>query len=308
MTGISNRPILFLGTLTLALTLFSPLASADNPLLASIINQLITCDIDPSQGETFPEVPQSFDSVRDLVALHYDFAPDRDDIHSAAADRTMLQQLFGEDWMCEHVLPVSGTYGNNAFMFLGGDADKMMENVWGTCGGYIDADRHILDLFFSWRPQPERQAAKTWLETFRKGGDVWVKEGGQSDFTQKVLSIVKMKAPFLDTKSRVHVVQHSQWNEDWTRDSALASVKGSTDYIRIPGANPVLCNQNTEENQAFIWAATNHPLYAKYWKAAFKFLDPNKRLDFSDTSELLFILGWRDRQVDIEGFRTLFLH
>lgn len=278
---------------------------ADGSFVASVLDLFITCDTDPAEAENYPVTEKEFDVEKDLIALHYDFAPDRDDIHSAAADRTMLQSLFGADWMCDHVLPVSGTYGQNGFMFIGSDADRIMEIVWNDCGGYVDADRNLFDSFR--RERAAEYVADTWLNTLLSGGDIWIKEGGQSDFTEEVIRKIKDQASNIDTKSRIHLVQHSQWNEDWTGDNSLEYVKENTDYIRIPNANGVLCTQQAEKNQLFIASAKTHPEFSHIWNTAFSLFDPEHRLDFSDTTELLYIMGWRDEFIDLEDFRVLFL-
>ena len=53
----------------------------------------------PSPRTPLPEGSARFDASADLVSLHYDHAPDRDDGHSAAADRTLLEALYGACWL-----------------------------------------------------------------------------------------------------------------------------------------------------------------------------------------------------------------
>jgi len=40
---------------------------------------------------------RSFSPDKDPLSLHYDHTPDKDDGQSAAADRTVLESLFGMD-------------------------------------------------------------------------------------------------------------------------------------------------------------------------------------------------------------------
>ena len=47
-----------------------------------------------------------FNPEKDLLSLHYDHAPDKDDGHSAAADRTILESLHTRDWVKTHVVAV----------------------------------------------------------------------------------------------------------------------------------------------------------------------------------------------------------
>jgi len=235
-----------------------------------------------------------FDPVTDLLSLHYDHAPDRDDGDSAAADRTMLEVEFGKRWIEEHVVPVSGTYGRNAASFNPA-SDAVMDAVWNDVGGWLAAHD---------RPEESRVTlARRWMRVLRSGGDVWVKEGGQSDLTADVISIVRRYAPNVDMHSRVHVVQHSDWNEDQASPAALDYVKMHIDYIRIRDANAYL---NAEGgNAAFEAAARNHPAFGRIWRAAFMYYDPGVRLDFSDTGELMRILNLGE--IDFEEFRARFL-
>ena len=236
----------------------------------------------------------SFTPGVDLLSLHYDHAPDKDDGHSAAADRTILQSLFGMEWIKEHVVAVSGAYGTNANRF-NVQSNDVMDAVWNDCGGWLDAHTD--------RERVVIQLVERWLTVLKGGGDVWVKEGGQSDLTADVVRKIKQLFPDLDTKTRIHVVQHSQWNEDHTTDTDLAYTKENTHYIKIRDANAYLSIKGG--NAAFVKAANEHPVFAKIWEAAFAYYNPMERLDFSDTGELVHILGLGE--MDIEGFRKRFL-
>ena len=77
---------------------------------------------------------KDFNPSRDLISLHYDHAPDRDDGHSAAADRTILESIFGANWIREHVVAVSGAYGKNAGEF-NAKSNAVMDAAWNDCGG-----------------------------------------------------------------------------------------------------------------------------------------------------------------------------
>lgn len=252
-----------------------------------------TCGVLTATAQATDKAP-NFDSSRDLLSLHYDHAPDRDDGHSAAADRTLLESLHGRDWIKQHVVAVSGAYGLNAKTF-NDKSDAVMDACWKELGGWLDAH------------QEPRQAvadlAQRWAAVLEKGGDVWVKEGGQSDLTLKVLKRLAKQQPELELKRRIHVVQHSNWNENKTTPAALRDVKRMTHYIRIKDANAYL-NQRGG-NRAFEQAALNHPRFAPMWKAAFAYYAPSKRLDFSDTGELMHILDLGE--MDIEAFRKRFL-
>lgn len=235
-----------------------------------------------------------FSADSDLLSLHYDHAPDKDDGHSAAADRTVLQTLFGMDWIKTHVIVVSGAYGKNAGVF-NSKSDNVMNTVWNDCGGWLAAHKNHKHVV--------RQLEKRWIKTLQAGGDVWVKEGGQSDITAAVVKCIQTRLPDLKTIQKIHVVQHGQWNEDQTTEAALAYTQKHTHYIRIRNANTYLGVAGGDP--AFEKAATGHPVFGKSWKAAFAYYNPRNRLDFSDTAELIYILGLDE--IDIQTFKKRYL-
>ncbi len=238
-------------------------------------------------------VEASFDPETDLISLHYDHAPDRDDGQSAAADRTILESMFDADWIKTHTIAVSGAYGENAEWF-NADSDAVMDAVWKDLGGWLAG--HVD------RAGVVAELAGRWTEVIQAGGDVWVKEGGQSDITADAVKRIRNASPEIDTR-RIHVVQHSGWNEDKTTDSALEYVREHTHYIRIPDANAFL---NLEGGHpAFSKAASEHPKLGPIWKAAFAYYPPSERLDFSDTGELMRILGLGE--IGIDEFQERFL-
>lgn len=240
------------------------------------------------------EATKNFNPRSDLLSLHYDHAPDKDDGHSAAADRTVLETLYGKKWITGHVVAVSGAYGKNASTF-NSQSDRVMDAAWNDCMGWLAGH--------TGREQVIGDLAKRWKEVLENGGDVWVKEGGQSDITAAVVRRIKDEDPGVDTASRIHVVQHSKWNEEQTTEAALAYTTNETHYIKIPDANAYL---NVKGGDArFQAAATAHPVFGSAWKAAFEYYNPKERLDFSDTGELLYLLGLGE--VGIDAFRSQFL-
>jgi len=221
----------------------------------------------------------SFNPAKDILSLHYDHAPDRDDGHSAAADRTILQSIYGKKWIAEHVIAVSGAYGKNGKDF-NKNSDAVMDAAWNDCGGWLAAH--------SGREAVVAELTSRWGRTLEAGGDVWIKEGGQSDLTAAVVARIIKQMPNVDTTARIHTVQHSDWNENQTAASALRYTRRNTHYVLIKDANAYLNVRGG--NDAFIAAATEHPEFGAAWKAAFAYYNPKDRLDFSDTGELMYIL------------------
>jgi hypothetical protein len=152
----------------------------------------------------------------DLISLHYDHAPDRDDEHSAVADRMILQEKFGTDWLNDHTIAVSGAYGVNGDQFQA-ESDAVMDAVWNDCCGWIAAHGQ-------WDSAVDK-LYDIWTSAIASGGEVWVKEGGQPDITADVIRRVKAQDSNINVNQLIHVVQHSDWNEDRTTEKDLNYVK-----------------------------------------------------------------------------------
>lgn len=237
--------------------------------------------------------PAPFDSARDVIALHYDHAPDLDDGQSASADRTVLQSTYGTRWMGTHLVIVSGTCGLNAPTFVK-KSDRVMRVVWG--------DRWLA-AHDRWKPSVSAAAAR-WTSAIERGGRVWVKEGGQSDFTADVVALIKVMRASIDPRRSVIVVQHSDWNEQQTTPAKLAYTKANTHYVRIRDANAYdALPPGDSATQAFIDAATSSKRFARYWRASFAYYPA--RVDFSDTGELTHILGLGE--IGVADFARRFL-
>jgi hypothetical protein len=238
---------------------------------------------------------RSFRQDKDLISLHYDHAGDRDDGESAAADRTVLQTIYGKAWIKEHIVAASGMYGDNYKLFRA-ESDLVMTKVWTLrLGGWITAHKD--------RSKAIRQLVIKWSSTLRNGGDVWVKEGGQSDNTAEIVYRLRQKLSRLNTNKRIHVIQHGKYNEDHTNPKALRYLQEYTDYIKLEDQNKYL--QSFKDEDRFISSALSNRRFKKIWQAAFNYLNPEEKIDFSDTGELLYIL--RIGPMNIENFRQTFL-
>jgi hypothetical protein len=242
------------------------------------------------------DAPMKFDPKKDLISLHYDHAPDKDDGHSAAADRTLLETMFGKDWLARHVIAVSGTYsGEQGKKWFQAGSNAVMDAVWNERGGWIATDKN--------REAAVEAVLKRWVATLNAGGDVYVKEGGTADFTATVVKRLRGEYTDIDPLKRVHVVQHSNWNEKQSTPECLEYSRKNTRYTRISDANKYL---NIKGGDAvFEKAARSHPVFGASWNAAFGYYQPSERIDFSDTGELMHILGLGE--IGIDGFRKRFL-
>ncbi len=247
----------------------------------------------PTTSTTRPVVNNGpFNASRDLLVLHYDHAPDRDDGHATVAAREIVHD-FGIS-----PLVVGGTYGENRNQY-DDKSEGVMDATWGS-GGWLNAHTN-------WNGAVATEASR-WESVLRAGGDVWVAEGGQSDLTADVMRRVAQSLPSVDLGSRVHVVQHSNWNQRYTTDADLDYVRNNSDYIKIADGN--LANSTADlsgKNASFVSAARNGR-FASAWNVAFAYLDPNHKLDFSDTVEVLHIVGvGTDQVADVGDFADYFI-
>lgn len=236
-----------------------------------------------------PRTDGPFDQSVDLLALHYDHAH-LDDGHAAAAAREMAT-WFGLE---PHVVAGTQPAGSAGYVH---DFEPVMQAVWGD--SWLNAQ-------LDWSGAVSRSAER-WLAAIDAGGRVWVAEGGVADFTAEVVREVQKRRPGLDTRTAIRVVQHSDRNESESAPENLSFVKASTTYERIDDGNSA--NGTADLNQqsgAFKAAALAGP-HRTSWSAAFEYL-PAAELDFSDTVEVLHILGvGTDEVADPDDFASRFM-
>ncbi len=229
---------------------------------------------------------------QDLISLHYDHAPDRDDGHATVAALVVLRALG----IVPHV--VSGAHGTGNADQYQPEAESVMRAAWGSA--WVDANGN--------RQSAVNATSARWLNTLLNGGDIWVAEGGQSDLTTAVVRSINNTNPGINTRNRIHVVQHSRFNESNSNQSDLRFSQANTDYILIDDGNDD--NRTADLNMRsdrFVQLARNSQ-FGSAWNAAFSYLDPNFKLDFSDTVLLLHILGiGRDQIATVDDFGAIFL-
>ena len=217
----------------------------------------------------------NFDAQNDLVALHFDHAPDRDDGHAAVAALVVVESLQ----LNAHV--VGGTYGRwNADRYVPA-SEAVMDSVWGNnwYNAHSDYNGSL------------NATAERWIQTLDAGSDVWVAEGGQADFTADLVRLIQRDRPAVETAQRIHIVQHSDWNEVHADQSDLNFVRANTDYMLIDDGNFSNATADlNQKSQSFV-DTVQSSAYASAWQAAFSYLSPDEKLDFSDTVELLHIVG-----------------
>ncbi|MEL6976998.1 MAG: hypothetical protein AAGL29_16675, partial [Bacteroidota bacterium] len=151
----------------------------------------------------------SFSLEKDLLLAHYDCKTDVDDLHSIAAFATLLTH---EPYALLRYHAVAGTYGIQEGPYV--PPNELFQLAFDD--NWSDAHEN---------PKPTLahvvHLAKTTLENH---GDVWIAEAGQSDFSAVVIQALQTDMREISISERIHIVQHSNWNEDVTAPTALKFV------------------------------------------------------------------------------------
>ena len=151
----------------------------------------------------------------------------------------------------------------------------------------------------------------------KNDGHIWIAEAGQSDFSSLLIKHILKNKPDIDTRAMIHVVQHSEWNQEVTAPENLKYVQENADYIKI-------ADGNSEGNgtpgfrkgiKINFMDQLKDPLLKNIWKKALKISNlyngaegrylneaiASGGLDFSDVSESCWIFGIEEIK-DVEEF------
>ncbi len=247
-----------------------------------------------------------FNIEKDLLLAHFDCKTDVDDLHSVAATATLLNH---EDFREIKAYAVAGAYGVQEGLYV--PAEELFrlafDGRWSDA--HADFGRALLEVY----------AVAT--ETLRQGGDIWIPEAGQSDFSAALIRQIRQRHPDLDTRSRIHIVQHSDWNEEVTSTESLAYVREHADYHKIPDGNaPDNGTPDFRKDEVIDWKARiDNPELIEIWLTAIdaanryngkegRYLNTSVAaggLDFSDVAETCYILGMEDIRDAHEFFDRL---
>ncbi|MDN3205239.1 hypothetical protein [Algoriphagus sediminis] len=259
----------------------------------------------PFLGNGQSSTSKSFDPNKDLLLLHLDCKTDVDDVHTLAAFVTLLSH---PDMPKINFHVVTGTYGIQEGLYV--PPNPLFELA-------LD-DKDWSDAHAD-RNQAVQRVAKLATNTLKNGGDIWIADGGQSDFSAMLVKMVEREIPGLDIPDRIHIVQHSDWNEEVTSPQALAFVKEATDYHKIPDGNAVgngTPGFRTPKFDGWKTMLSDEELL-KIWELALEIgLEFNAKegrynneavesggVDFSDLSEVCYILGLEDIKDTQEFFK-----
>jgi hypothetical protein len=248
----------------------------------------------------------NFDVKNDLYLAHFDSKTDVDDLHSVAGVATMMADpRFAK----VEYHAVAGAYGIQQGRYV--PANNLFEMVFGEhwSDAHTDFEKAL------------NEVTIIAMNTLNNGGFVWIADAGQSDFSAALVRNIASEMPKIDLKNRVHIVQHSDWNESVTSPEDLAFVKEHTSYHRIPDGNSVgngTPGFNTEQEVEWQNYFSDSELI-NIWQTAIeganKYNGAEGRynnlsiakggLDFSDVAETAWIFGF-DGLEDVTAFFTEF--
>ena len=253
---------------------------------------------------TTKESTSRFDVQKDLLLAHYDCKTDVDDLHSIAAFRSLLSLSAFKD-LNFHV--VTGAYGTQEGLYV--PPESLLDKAFQTWSdAHTDFDKALNETY-----------TKA-LVTLENKGSIWIAEAGQSNFSAALVELIRNKHPKIDTKNLIHIVQHSNWNEEVTSEKARNYVRKHTTYHKIPDGNAldngspgfrsnqkIALNLFLNEELQKIWSEaidlgnTYNGIDGRYYNESIA----KGGLDFSDTSEICYILNLTEIEDSISFFEYL---
>ncbi len=255
----------------------------------------------------FPQF-KAFDLENDLLLAQFDCKTDVDDLHTVAALATVLNHPEYRD-MNYHA--IAGAYGVQEGLYV--PPNELFELAFGV--NWSDAHKE--------GNMAVQKVLTLVEETLEQGGDIWIAEAGQSDFSARWIRALLALRPELATKQRIHIVQHSDWNEEVTASEDLKFVKKVTDYIKIPDGNAVgNGTPGFRSDEIIDWRRhITDPKLVNVWETALRignryngkegrYLNTsieNGGLDFSDLSETCYLLNLSSLK-DAKAFFTYFVN
>ena len=257
---------------------------------------LLICTIACDTEDPAPLEPiGNFDTENDLFLAQFDSKTDADDIHSIAAVATILRDARFNGVRFH---AVAGAYGTQSGLYI--PANELFEAAFGS--NWSDAHTDF--------DQAVREVSDLVTSRLERGGDVWIAEAGQSDFSAAVIREVRNRLPDVNTQERINVVQHSEWNENNTHPDNLNYVRQYATYYKIPDGNavgngtPGFTTNDTVDWRSYIGDSELVDIWELAIQIANTFNGTQSRynnqfianggMDFSDVSETCWIFGYAD--------------
>lgn len=261
---------------------------------------IISCGNKPSSAELIGKFQQD----KDLFLAQFDCKTDVDDLHSVAAVATLLADERFKDI---NFYAVAGTYGTQEGLYV--PANELFKAAFGNkwSDAHSNYDRAL------------KEVSAIVKKTLENNGNIWIAEAGQSDFSADLIKNIQTVLPQINLKSRINIVQHSDWNEDQTSPEDLSFVKSNITYHRIPDGNvtgngsPGFRTETMVNWQDYIKDAKLIEIWDIALELANRYNGKDDRynnpavanggLDFSDVSETCWIFGFENLKDAGEFFK-----
>lgn len=259
-----------------------------------------------------------FAKHKDILVSQFDFKPDADDVHAVAALGSMLEH---SDMHGVNLFAVAGTIGIQGGKYI--NARSLMKMAFGQEN-------------FNWTDAHKNRDVSVNLVRDRikavlaQGGNAWVQEAGQSNFTRDWLVALKEAGVHeLVIKNNIIIVQHSAWNEKHTSPEALKYVKEKTTYQAITDGNKpmkifarkdrrgpltpmyidksdkwiasAISTENSKKHSQSLWQEAIKIIEQTDFKAHYSLI-PKGGVDFSDNVELWWILELGQNAISVNAF------
>jgi hypothetical protein len=237
----------------------------------------------------------NFNIEKDLLLVNYDCKTDVDDLHSVAAFITLMSNPAFKK---VNYHAVAGTYGIQEGLYV--PPNDLFRLAFGD--NWTDAHENLKSAV-----ERVKLIARS---TLANQGDIWIADAGQSDFSAELVKALQADLPEINISQRIHVVQHSDWNEEVTSPASLDFVKKNTTYHKIPDGNAVGNGTPGFRTPDYTYwkDKIKDPKLIAIWQLAIdlgnKYNGKEDRynneaiaaggLDFSDLSEVCWILGIAD--------------
>jgi len=249
---------------------------------------------------------KGFNMEQDLMLLPYDCKTDVDDLQSIAGFATLQAHPNYSD-IRYHA--IAGAYGIQEGLYVPPNALFQLSfgNNW--TDAHKDFDAAV------------EKVQKMAVATLQSHGNIWIAEAGQSDFSAALVKAIQAEMPSINTKERIHIVQHANWNEEVTAPENLQFVKQHTDYHKIPSGNALDNGTPGFNTKTFkTWREkVTEPQIVEIWQLAIDLCNQYNGkenrylneaisaggLDFSDFAEVCWILDLEDIR-DAEQFLDLY--
>jgi len=244
-----------------------------------------------------------FDFSKDLLLVQFDYKTDIDDLHTAAGLATLLSH---PDYKDLNYFAIAGTYGIQKGLYV--PPNELMKLAF---------KQNWTDAHQNWETSVKLITNKA-CKIIDQGGAIWIAEAGQSDFTSDWVKNLAKNNPTLNIKEKIHVVQHSNWNESVTEPSNLEYVRSHTDYHKIPDGNEIgNGSPGFKSIKTVDWESKLRNAHLiNVWNTAIRlgnqYNGKNGRylnksvaeggLDFSDLSEVCYILNLMNIENENEFF------